>query len=449
MENQAVVSIDRELEMAQPGQRAQSASHSWTWIRKGVAALTDQGLVSGSTFVLNICLARWLGREQYGAYALAFSIFLFLSSFHNALLLEPMSVYGPSEYRKSLPEYLGQLLRLHFAMTGVVAVLVCIATAGMELFARRTQLFPGFWGISFSFPFILFFWLWRRAAYLEAKPNVAIRGAVIYAATTLGFVGLLERFRWLSSFSAFAVQAMAGVAASLVLIWNIRPRLVSRAHSLSSVFRRHWRYGRWVVVSSFVFWLNGGAYYVIIGAMLGMENVAGLRAIQNFVLPVTQFLTATSLLLLPRVSSRFSDRDRPGFRRSIAWITVLFTGGATGYGIAIVVFGRRLIEMVYGGGRYTEYSYLLPWLALGVILTAAAQGPMIAMQAMQSPSEVFIGYAVGAMTILPGIVLIRYYGVLGAALGLALSSLAFLVYVGYRCNSKLKEEPLLASSEAI
>jgi O-antigen/teichoic acid export membrane protein len=433
-------SVDRQFPFAALNSGTRDASRTWRWIRKGVGALADQGMVSGSTFVLNIFLARWLGAEQYGAYAIAFSIFLFLTSFHNAMLLEPMSVFGPGEYRSSLPQYLGQLVRLHFAVTGILAGVLCIASIVVGLMGPTKLLAPGLWGTSLALPFILFFWLWRRAAYLESKPNVAIRGAVTYAATALGLMWLLEVVHWLSSFSAFVILAIAGITASLVLIWSIRPQLLSLCHSFASVLKRHWKYGRWVAVSAFVFWLNGNAYYIVAGSLLGMRNVAGLRAIQNFVQPVIQFLAAISLLILPRASSWFSDKDRRTFRRNMIWVTLLFTGAATLYSAMAVVLGHPLVALVYRG-RYTEYSYLLPWLAVGVLLTAVAQGPTIALQAMQSPNEIFIGYAIGGITIVPGIVLTRYYGVFGAALGLALSSLAFLLYVGYRSNAMLKQAP--------
>jgi len=46
------------------------------WIAKASLAITDEALISGSNFALSIVLARWLNAEQYGAYALAFSLFL-------------------------------------------------------------------------------------------------------------------------------------------------------------------------------------------------------------------------------------------------------------------------------------------------------------------------------------------------------------------------------------
>ena len=46
------------------------------WAGRLSLAVVDQGLISGSNFALGIVLARWMAPAEYGAYALAFSIFL-------------------------------------------------------------------------------------------------------------------------------------------------------------------------------------------------------------------------------------------------------------------------------------------------------------------------------------------------------------------------------------
>jgi thymidylate kinase len=81
-----------------------------SWVLKCSTAIMDHGLISASNFLLGIVLARYLGSEQYGAYALAFSTFVLLSLVHSALAMEPMSVFAPSIYRNTLREYLGLLL---------------------------------------------------------------------------------------------------------------------------------------------------------------------------------------------------------------------------------------------------------------------------------------------------------------------------------------------------
>ena len=87
------------------------------WVGKGSLAIARPGpLCQFSNFLLNVLLARWLAPTDYGAFALAFSVFLLLLLFHNALLSGPMLVFGPGKYRERFPEYLGILLRGHFAL---------------------------------------------------------------------------------------------------------------------------------------------------------------------------------------------------------------------------------------------------------------------------------------------------------------------------------------------
>ena len=88
-------------------------------IRSGLSVL-DQGLTSGASFLLNLFLARWLTSEAYGAFAVAFATLLFLSGYHNVLLLEPMTVLGPARYSAEMTGYFFAQLKLN---TIVVALL--------------------------------------------------------------------------------------------------------------------------------------------------------------------------------------------------------------------------------------------------------------------------------------------------------------------------------------
>ena len=72
------------------------------WGVRSALSLVDQGLTSGAGFGVNLLLARWMPADVYGAFAVAFAGFLFVSGFHNVLLLEPMSVMGPSRHAERL-----------------------------------------------------------------------------------------------------------------------------------------------------------------------------------------------------------------------------------------------------------------------------------------------------------------------------------------------------------
>jgi glycosyltransferase involved in cell wall biosynthesis len=411
------------------------------WLRKGAAAFADQGLFAASGFLINILLARWLPPEQYGGYALAFSIQLFVSGFYNALLLEPMSVFGPATYRDALPEYLGRLLRLHFAVTVPLGLLVGLGGTVLELFSKNHIVPSAFWGASIAMPWMLFFWLWRRAAYLELRPDVAVRGAAANTFTAVTLLFLFKAMGWLSVFMVFVLQAIAGIVASALLMFSVRPRLklLWADEPMRAVLKQHWRYGRWVVVTAFVFWLAGDAYYLIIGSAASIKEVAAFRAIQNFVRPVSQFIASINLLLVPWASARFADRAGSAFQLGIRNISMIFTGAAVTYLAFLLFFGRWLTDLVYGG-KYTQFIYLVPLMALPILFAAMAEGPTIAVKAMQVPSEVFFGYTAAAIpTILLGTFLTRHWGLIGATLGLATSSFAFLIVISYRYRAKLKE----------
>jgi O-antigen/teichoic acid export membrane protein len=147
---------------------------------KGGLAVLDQGLISGSNFLVGILLARWLAPGEYGAYALAFAIFLLLSFVSQSLLFEPMAVFSGSAYQKSMRGYFRSVLWIHLAMTVVTFVLLGTA-AGVAFLRAEPNGLPGaLLGVTLASPCILLFWLARRAYYTQLSPARATSGAAVY-----------------------------------------------------------------------------------------------------------------------------------------------------------------------------------------------------------------------------------------------------------------------------
>src|SRR5580704_2972757 len=92
------------------------------WGMRSGFALLDQGLTSGAGFGVNLLLARWMPAEVYGAFVLAFAGFLFISGFYNVLLLDPMSVMGPSRHAERLPAYFRVQIAIHAVLVGALSV---------------------------------------------------------------------------------------------------------------------------------------------------------------------------------------------------------------------------------------------------------------------------------------------------------------------------------------
>src|SRR5271156_5243340 len=359
------------------------------WIGRGALALTDQALFSGAGFLLSLLLGRWLTPAQYGAYALAFSVFLFASSFHNSLILEPMGVIGPASYKQNLPAYIAKLVKLHGYVALGLAFLMMVAAGGVFLYSKNSTLAGALCGASIAIPCVLLSWLLRQSAYLDHRPALAARGGATYAAVVVLSLFILYFTRLLNPFTAFLTIAAAGTVAGFVMMVLIRPEFDAPAAT------------------------------------------AQMRTV------LSQLVTSLSLLAIPAASGKFATNDRKAFRQAISRISLLFVAAGIVYFVVLSLAGPPLVGVVYKG-KYVQFATLLPWLALSGAFVAAAQGPCIALRAMQVPSDVFIGYTVSAcFTIATGFSLTHYWGLAGAAVGMAAASFSFLLTVIYRYRSRL------------
>src|ERR1700680_161719 len=234
------------------------------WLRKASFSVLDQGLISGSNFLIGVLLARWLEPEQFGAYTLAFSTFLLISVVYQALVLEPQSVFATSTYRHEPRQYMGSLLRLHGVLASaafLAFVIAALLTHGQHSGASL----PGaLAGILLAAPWILLLWLSRGMCYAKQSPHVATSGAVVYSVIMLfGFLALL-RLRLLTPVTVFTLMGVASLVTSLVLLVVLRPSLLAgtSATRLSEVGRQHWRYGRWAL-AAYVMALVSGDFILI------------------------------------------------------------------------------------------------------------------------------------------------------------------------------------------
>jgi len=399
-----------------------------SWLQKGFLAVLDQGLISGSNFVLAILLARWLRAEQYGAYALSFAIFVLCSFLQQGLFLEPMSVFGPSVYRDSQRQYVGTLVWLQGAIAGVALALLAVA---ISAFLRYdTGVFRmALLGMALTAPCVLLYWFARRAFYLQLQPGRAVGGALLYCALLSTAVWLLARSGRLSAFTAFLAMGIAALLTSVRQLWQVRPVIFTRKNKseLREVATRHWHYGRWAILGSMFIWIPWNVYYPVVGHFSGLVEVASLRALLNLALPVAQILSAFSLLFLPHASHASHQENWEGAKGMALRITSFFALGTAAYWLPICLFRAPLLRFLYAG-HYSQIIRLVPWIALSSLLTGVALGPTIALRAMRSPATVsYIYFISSAVALVLGIPATRLFGISGAVMCNLLSSITAAV----------------------
>jgi O-antigen/teichoic acid export membrane protein len=401
------------------------------WVTKGSLALTDQGLVSGSNFLLAILLARWLTPEQYGAYALAFSAFLFLGGAHESLVTEPMAVFGPSSYDDNRRGYLGAVVCIEGVLSLLFVGVLAAAALAANQFGAGGDLCGALAGLCISTPCVFLFWVARYAFYLEQSPGRAAAGSALYSAFVLMGTFLAYLRGVLSPFVAFVVVALAAVASAVSMFVRLRPALRQVTKPwLRSVWNRHWGYGRWALGTAGMRWVPGNVSYALTGTLLGLADVGRLKALMNFFLPLGQASNSFGLIFQPHLSRTFGREGRSATRTPVGMVTLLYLAGGILYWVLLSAFRVPVLRFLYGG-KFLDSGYLVPWVCCGAVLTVVSYAPSIGLRAIQSPASIFGAYCVAAgVSVVFGTVGIWRYGLPGAIGSFVLSGMAVLLTAG-------------------
>jgi len=403
------------------------------WGMKSALALLDQGLFSGAGFAVNLLLARWMAPELYGAFAVAFAGFLFVSGFHNVLLLEPLTVLGPSQYADRLPEYFRAQIIVHLVLVGPLSAVTLSASLVIWQIAPGSPLTGAVLGVGLALPFLLLLWLIRRMYYVMQRPAVAVAGSGLNLLFVVVGLATLRHFGRLGAFSAFLLMACGGVLACCLLLWRLGLLRPKPAAEPKIPWRRallgNWNYGRWLVGSTVLSSVWSQAQMFLTAALLGLGAAGILRAMQIPSLVMTQVVAAGGLLVLPSFSYDFGKGSLRQLRHK-AMLTSVALGTAGVCFAGLLVFFSGPTERLLFGGKYANYAWVMPILALIPAAMGVLTGYSMAMRASHKPRFDLLA---SAITVPVGLVsaffFMRWWGLAGAAASMAFGFVAYAISI--------------------
>jgi hypothetical protein len=463
------------------------------WAKKGGLAVLDQALFAGTNFLINVLLARWLTPTEYGAYALAFSVFVLFSSIYMALFTEPMMVYGSGKYAGHFEEYLGSLLLGHvYSMLPVVLIL--LGAAYLVGFVYSVTAEHALFGLAIAAPFILLLWLVRRAFYVRLRPGWATVGGGLYFVLLPALVLALKMGNRLSPVSALVGMGVLAAVITLLLLIRLNPSQIATGAFLYLLFllaliyplwtgkqlspvavclgmgvatltvsaflllrlrprwkgkegptlamaaADHWRYGRWSLAAGVVGWFPDNIFYILLPAWMGLQGIGALRALVNLANPGVQTIAALSSILLPLL---VRDRRKGGTRamqRKMLFFLVLFLSGAGLYFMLLWGFGSQIVRLVYAG-RYQEYT-TWPLLLAGLIPFGSGVSGVLgnALRALERPDKLFWCYVGSGVAATGSIPLALKFGLTGALAGLLIADLAKILLMALFYKRSVAQE---------
>lgn len=403
---------------------------AWGW-KAGLAVL-DQGLFSGANFIVNVLLARWLSAEEYGAYAVAFSVLLIFYQIHSSLLLEPMSILGPAYHTDNIFFYFNQQIKLHFFETLLMAVLLVGGTAALSsLFFSEKKIVDILFVMGCGLPFILLPWFFRRVFYILEKPLISVVGSLVYFMSSVFGLSVLSRMPVFSSLTAVILVIVSSFFSGSMMSFFFEKRTFSGVeNNIFFLLKQNWSIGGWLVVSAALVVLAGQAQIIISGSLLGLGDAAAMRVLGLFIQPMILSVNAIGSLMLPVLSYAYRERDMNKFKQIINNLVFGLVVLSVVYELFLFVFSSQ-IELVLYAGKYAKYVPLIPVWGLIPLLLSINSGPSWGLQAAQKPYSLFIVSVVWVVvSVILGFILTRHYGVLGATISAVLGYLvAIFIYI--------------------
>lgn len=442
-----------------PGKSRGLERHYWTFrlpfrlmetarLRQLSYSIFDQGFSVGGMFLANIALARTQTKEEYGIFALTYSVFTFLSGLHNAAVLEAYTIYGSGRYHRHFASYARLLWRtnawLCLGLTVAVAAVWGLLAQVAPRYASRTLL-----GLTLACGVLLTASFFRRTFYMQRRPQLAARFSAVFFFLNVVLLWFLLRANRLNGFWAFAIAALAWSVASVFVAREI-PGISARENFLQiepRYWSEHWKYSRWVLVTALVFQFLTQGYYWLAAGILSVKQAGELRALNNLILPLDQVFTALTLLILPALSLRFASQRLAGLlplwrRYCFGWLLV-----AGSFAVSLLLIGKPAMHALYAG-RFDNVAILLPALALLPVVMGIGNTINAALKAMERPQAVFYAYvASGAATFLIGLPLILRFAVRGAVYGMLSSSAVYTGMLGIALLSCVRQKRVMQNPQ--
>jgi O-antigen/teichoic acid export membrane protein len=364
-------------------------------------AVLDQGLVSITSFLTGLLLARYAAKEEYGAYAVVFSFILILNLFQSGLIWRPMAVIGSTKPLPAFRSYALSLLGGQVMVSLAAAALVVLVVWGVRGYAGGTRLGSAMLMMAAALVFMQGNEFIRRVLLTRTVLSRVVLLDILVCGTQLVLVTYGARAGWLT---ATKVVAAMGVSTGVGLIGGVamgRPFLWPAVMDVRAAIVESWRFGRWMLATSLVSHGLGLLNVSLAAAFLGLRGSAAMEAARNIVAPTQILLFATGNVLPAFGSRRLSERGPRPVRRAVLGIATAIAAVATLLGVFASWHAETLLKLLYGA-QYQGYGPVVYVYAANALLWNVSGVFVIGLETLTRPNW---GFALMAVTGVTGLIL--------------------------------------------
>jgi O-antigen/teichoic acid export membrane protein len=406
---------------------------------KGLAAarrvswgVGDQALSSLTNFFLGILVARSVSPDDFGAFALAFSVYVLALVATRGLTGEPLVVRHshttPADWHRATAGSSGLALAMSLAFAAAVAVL------GVILGGRIGEAFVA---LAIVLPGLLVQDVWRFAFVAQGAPKLAFVCDLVWAVILLPSLLILDQ----GASTSLALPILIWGASALIsagvaiAIGRILPSL----RRIGEWFRESRDLGLRYAAEALIGLAPSQVTLFVLGAVAGLTATAALRGAQLLLGPVQMLVIGITMVGIPEGVRLARARGTLGLRRPAVILSAAISLITLTWGITMSLLPRDVGEKLLGDTWPLALAVLVP-LTLGYAGGALGFGPSTGLRVLADARRSLparsvdagsqaIGGVGGALlggVVLAGVVVSAAVGAAcGLAVGLCIGTVAY------------------------
>lgn len=390
-----------------------------------VALGVTQAVVSGSGFVAQVILARWLGPESFGVLGFIVSVTSVLA-FAADLNLQVLLAREIAREPETAPRRLGTGL-MTIGMTSAVAVALSVALVGLmdgRSYVLLAALVAGFALATAAIKNIVESAL-QGLRTMQPLMIANFVGRVVYLVATLGLV--FAGFDVIGVFVALVIGPL--VTSGMLLVWFRRNVGKLERDPISAVPAR--------IRESIPFAMSGlfasvylASDVLVIKAFWGDDEVGVYRAASLLLMQLGVLAVMLSRGIYPRLAQSLNDPVAAG--ADVAFTGRIIAVVAVPLGVGGALVGHDLLPLLVGEGYEAG---ILPFIVLMPILPIRFLNNLLgsSLSALNLQEARTKGAAIAAaLNVGSNLAVVPFFGALGAAVTTLASDICLLLYQAWR-----------------
>ena len=316
------------------------------FIQEVFGSIFTQSLLSVTSFIIGILVARGTSKSEYGIYVICFAVTQVFLSLQNALVNTPLMVLLPSKESKG-GEWL--VSGLAFGQWVILVPLLVVCGSGLmfyKSFGSDHSILVALGAVLFAIPTSYMREFLRVLYYCHIRIDYILVMDAAFVISALSGMFLLGKA---GSMSASNVILILGSAYLLSAVLGYKISYQGFQFNVSWIkrsFRETWQYSRWSLMGIAVTNAQSYGLVFVVSLILGLQATADLSAARLLLMPFGVCISSTQRIFVAKGSQVLAHNGRESLRKLLLAFFAFFSVTWICYGLVLLFFHKVVIASV-------------------------------------------------------------------------------------------------------